>query len=333
MYIKNLYPYLSCGNFRNENGYTFFTPDGVVEIENVDKILNVILKKCNGDKNVGEILDEIGNHFNFNQSDVEDVFQHLFELGIVVDKYSVFKTTLRYSQNPMLFFRDISHEELCCILKSENKQDPYSESICGCRSDSVFLNLLEKRRSTRTFNSEGVTEQDLFDIFWASYGIQDNRKKDWCYGFEKTHTVPSGGGLFSLVLYLLNFENTGKFKKGLYRWNCRDKFAKLQNQCDVDAMKASINGIDSFNGVNSLLIICSDFDRVSAKYANKALPLVLLEAGHVMQNAYLCCADKGVGFVEILGFDHDEICKHMRINDSIQPIVIGAIGGMFNESD
>ncbi|HCJ66333.1 MAG TPA: hypothetical protein DHV62_03165 [Elusimicrobia bacterium] len=70
--------------------------------------------------------------------------------------------------------------------------------------------------------------------------------------------------------------------------------------------------------------IYSIIPRVSRKYANKAYPLVLLEAGHVMQNAYLYCAEKGIGFVEVLGFDQEELSKRIALNEELDLVVIGA---------
>ena len=52
-----------------------------------------------------------------------------------------------------------------------------------------------------------------------------------------------------------------------------------------------------------MFVITCDFLRTTQKYSNRGYRYALLEAGHAAQNAYLWCAEQGIGVVEIGGFN------------------------------
>lgn len=327
MNFDNLYPYLSCGGYpKNNNVWIFFTPCGEVEIKNASEIISSLIPLCNGEFNLTDVIVKIEDRFK-NEKDIKEFMLELFDLGILSDKFQVYKTWKIYGENPMIFFRDISESEISNLMKSELPVDETTQKIQAKIQDSILRDILNSRCSTRGFSDNVLMVRDIFGLFWSSYGKQENRRKIWKYGEEKTFTVPSGGGLYPLVLYLVQLKNIQDLAHGIYKWNSDTScFERLVNQKCSKNLEEIITGIDSLKNATGIMIVAVDYQRVSRKYANKAYPLVLLEAGHVMQNAYLYCAEKRIGFVEILGFDQEKLIKRLALNEKLDLVVIGVFG-------
>lgn len=329
MNLNNLYLYLACGGYPRDNEtWIFLTSVGEVEIKNANDILHKLLPLCNGEKRKREILEEIEDGIGHKDRDkLNRLVLDLLKLGILSDSLNVFKTWKAYGENPMIFASCISPDEIGKLIQSQPARDKTKEEIKINIPDSNIGEIFKRRCSTRDFMQGVLREEDIAGLFWSAYGIQEDREKIWKYGKEKTMTVPSGGGLYSLVLYLIELEDFSRLSRGIYRWNSvSSAFERMQEQGDLEDIENIVNGVPSLEGATGIMVIAADYGRVAKKYANKAYPLVLLEAGHSMQNAYLYCAEKGVGFVELLGFDQDGLSKTLKQNKSLDPVALGVFG-------
>ncbi|MFH1522291.1 MAG: SagB/ThcOx family dehydrogenase [Patescibacteria group bacterium] len=327
MNLDNLYPYLTCGGYQKDNTiWVFLTPYGEVEIKNANQVISCLIPLCNGELKLAEVIVKIEDQ-NKDKKDIKDFVLKLFKLGILSDKFQVYKTWKVHGENPMIFFSDKSESEISDLIKSELPKDKATQINKIEIPDFILRNILNSRSSTREFSTESLTAGDIIGLFWSSYGVQKNREKVWKYGKEKTLTVPSGGGLYPLVLYLIQLKDTQDLLRGIYRWNSEAlEFERLINQGHLENLESVITGIDSLKNATGIMIVTADYQRVSEKYANKAYPLVLLEAGHVMQNAYLYCAEQEIGFVEVLGFEQEGLSKSLELNDKFDLVVIGIFG-------
>ncbi len=334
MNLDNLYPYLACGGYqKNSNVWVFFTPYGETEIKNANGIISYLVPLCNGELNLAEIIEKTKGRFN-NKKDAKDFITKLFKLGILSDKFQVYETWKIYGENPMIFFRDILEKDASELIRTELPKDETTQEIQASLPGFALRDILGKRCSTREFSAKPLKTEDIIGLFWSSYGAQEKRNKIWKYGEEKTFTVPSGGGLYPLVLYLVQFKDIQNLARGVYRWNSEKLiFERLNKQGRLENLKEIMTGIDSLKDAAGIVVVTAEYERVSKKYANKAYPLVLLEAGHIMQNAYLYCAEKGIGFVELLGFDHEKLVKSLMFNKKLAPVVMGVFGTKEEEHD
>lgn len=334
MNTDNLYPYLTCGGYQKDGAvWIFLTPYGEVEIKNANDVISCLIPLCNGELKLAEIIAKIEDQIK-DKKEIKDFVLKLFKLGVLSDKFQIYKTWKAHGENPMLFFSDKSESEISDLIKSELPKDETDQAIKIEIPDFVLRNILNNRCSTREFLAESLTLEDIVGLFWSSYGAQEKREKIWKYGKEKTLTVPSGGGLYPLVLYLALLKDAQGLVRGAYRWNSEASgLEHLVNQGHLKNLESVITGIDSLKNATGIMIVTADYQRVSEKYANKAYPLVLLEAGHVMQNAYLYCAEKGIGFVEVLGFDQEGLSKSLELNDKLDLVVIGVFGTKEVEND
>ncbi|MDD3006161.1 MAG: SagB family peptide dehydrogenase [Candidatus Pacebacteria bacterium] len=328
MNIDNSYLYLTCGGYPKDNEtWVFFTSVGEVEIKNANSLITRLLPLCNGNKQKREIIKRM-EHYLEEGTDLDAFIADLFDMGILSDKFSVYKAWKSYGENPMIFFEEISSQQACRLIKKELPRDETIEKIKTNTPDFYMKGILNKRCSTREFAQEGVLKiEDIAGLFWSAYGVQEEREKIWRYGKEKTYTVPSGGGLYPLVLYLIELKDTQELTRGVYRWNGQAlSFEKLKKQGCLDNLESMVTGIDSLEKATGIIVVAADYGRSAVKYSNKAYPLILLEAGHAMQNAYLYCAEKNIGFVELSGFEQKDLSDTLKLNKKLDPVVLGVFG-------
>lgn len=288
MNFNNLYPYLACGGYqKNSNVWIFLTPHGEVEIKNANGIISCLIPLCNGELSLSEIIKKIECQFESKEY-AKDFILKIFKLGILTDKLQVYKTWKIYGENPMIFFRDISDKDAAELIRVKLPKDETVREIQVNIPEFALRGILNNRCSTRKFSAKLLTLEDIAGLFWSSYGVQEKRKKTWKYGKEKTLTVPLGGGLYPLVLYLVQFRDIRNLKRGVYRWNGEKLiFERLNSQGHLENLEEVITGIDSLKNATGIIVVTANYERVSKKYANKAYPLVLLEAGQYLNNRFI----------------------------------------------
>ena len=71
------------------------------------------------------------------------------------------------------------------------------------------------------------------------------------------------------------------------------------------------NPIDS---TAAIFIISCDFHQNTQKYSSRGYRYALIEAGHASQNAYLWCAEQGLGIVEVCGFNDEALAKLIKVS-------------------
>ncbi len=88
------------------------------------------------------------------------------------------------------------------ILDAEDKMGTIKLPKPKLKSDVSLEEVIEKRRSVRSYSSKELTMEQMSQLLWAAQGITDRR------GFR---AAPSAGALYPLEIYILN-------KDGLYHY-------------------------------------------------------------------------------------------------------------------
>ncbi len=84
--------------------------------------------------------------------------------------------------------------------------------------------------------------------------------------------------------------------------------------------------LGQFEGGAYLALLIGEESRVSAKYGARAIRLLLLEAGHLMQN--LCLVSTGIGCstLPLGGFFEGAVAAKMELPRTDTVLYVGAIG-------
>jgi SagB-type dehydrogenase family enzyme len=157
------------------------------------------------------------------------------------------------------------------------------------------------RRSVRRFSAAPVIAPELATLLRRSYGITARR------GDGLGRAVPSGGGLYPLDLYVMQFAG-GVVEEGVYHYHAGGHYLQqIAAECDRQRLRDACVYPEIVAEAALLLAVVADMPRTRAKYGERAYRLALLEAGHVSQTLYLVAHALGLGIIALDGFYDDEV--------------------------
>jgi SagB-type dehydrogenase family enzyme len=185
-------------------------------------------------------------------------------------------------------------------------------------SQTSIEEALLKRRSIREYKDESLTLKEVSQILWAVQGITE---PTW-----GGRTAPSAGALYPLEVYLV-VRKVENLELGIYHYlpqghklirilegNVSKRLAEAGlNQSCIE--KAPIN-----------LVITAIYSRTTAKYGERGIRYVHLEAGHAAQNVYLQVQSLDLGTVTIGAFYDDKVRELLNLNREETPLYIMPIG-------
>ena len=185
-----------------------------------------------------------------------------------------------------------------------------------------YNNIIQNRRSTRSFNSELISlEQVSTLLYYANGTLNDLNKRPY----------PSGGALYPLELYVIGMSfSTNQLSNKVFHYH--SKSHSLENFKQLNEQEITSLFIpDSQKTVAKaqlILVISCCFDRSYQKYSERSYRYSLLEAGHMSQNICLTSSALDLGCCPIGGYIDDKINAELEldINDEAT-LLMFAIGG------
>lgn len=178
----------------------------------------------------------------------------------------------------------------------------------GDGADSRSFDEVVRARETARHIAPGpIALAQLAKVLQTSYGMtRDNAGTNFPRPFR---IVPSGGALYPLEIYLYSVAVDG-LEEGLYHYDPedhsldvlppgRDHPAALFVQRDLVASAAVIGFVSAI------------FHRSVFKYGDRGYRFVLLEAGHLAQNAMLAATDARLAAATVGGFFDREVDRYL----------------------
>ncbi len=176
-----------------------------------------------------------------------------------------------------------------------------------------FKDLLFARYSCRRFKNQPVQIQDLANVLFAGYGMRDLFVMDNSEFFDRT--VPSGGGLYSLELYLLVINVEG-LDPGIYHYVIYP--ALLEQIKILEFPKPFLQNLfmqqPYVADAPVIIIATSVIERTMKKYLDRGYRYILFEAGHCFQNMNLMASACQLGALNVGGFFDLDLCKTLGID-------------------
>jgi SagB-type dehydrogenase family enzyme len=174
---------------------------------------------------------------------------------------------------------------------------------------------LMRRRSVSTFASGMPSKQVLSRLLRLSHGISADRARG---------PVPSAGGLQSLELYLVTFESSW-LPSGIYHFDRAGNYlSQLRSSANRQEWMTRVPSLAQLGdeGGAILLVLVGDHGRMEAKYGERALRFLLIEAGHLAQNLCLLAASLGLGALPLGGFFEQEIARQLALPASDEVLYV-----------
>ncbi len=302
------------GSRMNEST-TFTTLEKELTIDEFGLEIEAILKWCNGHRLISEVRD---------LSEVETtafdlITSTLIENNILVDARSLGQVFHGVSMHPLLSTHDLSIEQIAGLASSSQTVHRRGKrQALSAPGKSEVLRVLSDRKSSRTFGEEALSDEQLSGLLKAMYGIT-------CLN----SAVPSAGGLYTLRIYVILLKRTEGVAEGVYEYTREDHaLRKLGvNLLSEEMSNFLLDSEGIATGSSAIVCVGMDLETAEKKYANRAYRFLLLESGHVAQNAYLFCAEANLHIVEYGGFNDIELARYLGLRFPRQGVLTTLVVG------
>jgi SagB-type dehydrogenase family enzyme len=184
-----------------------------------------------------------------------------------------------------------------------------------------FTEVIQKRKSVRSFSTSPLSKEDLAFLLWASTGIQRTE-----HGYDY-RTTPSAGALYPIETYIA-VNNVEDITEGIYHYNIKNHFLeeiKLGSFGDKIAHAALDQEMCTEASV--VFIWTAIFRRSKWKYSQRAYRYIYLDAGHIAQNLALAAVSRTCGSCQVGAFFDDEINSIMDVDGTEESAICLSVVG------
>lgn len=192
-------------------------------------------------------------------------------------------------------------------------------------AEKSFDDLVLDRRTARSFGGGAISLPELAKTLYFSYGITaDNAETDFPRPFR---AAPSGGALFPLELYIYATRVEG-LESGLYHFDPEDmSLDVLRTGDEIDRLAPILVQADLARQAAALVFVTAVFYRSTFKYGDRGYRFVLLEAGHLAENAILAAGSIELASASIGGFADREADRYLGIDGLSESTVYALLLG------
>jgi SagB-type dehydrogenase family enzyme len=178
--------------------------------------------------------------------------------------------------------------------------------------------LLVKRRSVRRYSARPLKLEELSQILWATYGLVDSRRR----------VVPSAGATYPVEVYVF-VKSVEGLKPGIYKYSEHKHALLLLREGDYSRELASACLDQEWvyrAPVNIVLVAL--YEKTTSWYGERGFRYIYMEAGHIGQNIYLACAERGLGTVAVGAFHDEEVKRIIGLGDEYIVLYVFPVGSL-----
>ena len=191
--------------------------------------------------------------------------------------------------------------------------------------EANYLTLLQERKSHRIYQDESLTPEQLSFLLWSTQGVKAIRGNN----YATIRPVPSGGGRHAFETYLAIFKVIG-FESGIYHYLPLEHALEFVAAAENLENKVSDSLCEQqWAGKAAAVFFYSAIPyRSEWRYGLEAHKLMLLDAGHVVQNLYLSCQAIGAGTCAIAAFDQAKADGLLNLDGDNEYVIYAAPVGL-----
>jgi SagB-type dehydrogenase family enzyme len=176
---------------------------------------------------------------------------------------------------------------------------------------------LLNRRSTRSYNDEPVTLQEVSQLLWASQGITDA---------SGHRTAPSAVALYPLNIYVIA-GNVPEIVDGVYIYDPDNHSLKRIKKGDFrDELATAAMGQASVRQGAVSFVVTVDYGIVMSRFGDKGERFGTLEAGHAAQNLCLQATALALGLVTAGAIYDDQVADVLDLPENLTPLYVIPVG-------
>lgn len=300
------------------NSVVFSVGGREVRVEGDAALVLAVVGRCDGRSTVSRIAEQVGGE----PEDVRGLIEGLAEQRVLVDATRAWQSFHRASANGRGFYAmPIEPEELTALMERRWRPPAVDRSV-PLRPADTAVGEIAGRRSSGTAAEEprGPSFDELSTLLAAMYS----------FGAGGHQTVPSAGAFYALTLHVIVRSGPEPLEPGLWWHDAYGGQLALVRGGEPDVERIFLHHpvTDAvFERGHPIVVVSADVERPSRKYSNRAYRFALMEAGAVMQNAYLVGTELGVPVRAIGGFldePLDEVVDMPEGCVSLLALLVGA---------
>lgn len=185
-------------------------------------------------------------------------------------------------------------------------------------SETSVEEALFKRRSVRDYQPISLTLAEVSQLLWAAQGISEKR--------QGLRTAPSAGALYPLEIYLVSGKVEG-LPAGVYHYQPEEhQLLKITEGDKREALcRAALYQKQIKEGA-IVIVFSAIYERTTAKYGERGIRYVHMEAGHAAQNVYLQAVSLNLHTVAVGAFHDKEVKKVLGLEEKEHPLYLLPVG-------
>lgn len=308
----NFLPILVIPAIPHAGGIRFLHRDTQIDINpKMSETIWKVLSFANGYNDITTIAQQT----KLPEDEVLEIFSELQEMEVVTDSREQYLHFHKISNYPTAVNSGLTQDEVWDYTNSPRASVKTGRIINFVTDQkSALFAIRKKRRSCRSFSNQKLTKDQIGNICHFAYAIHE-------------HSVPSGGALYPLKIFVLVEKPQDELEPGYYEYDAEtDSLIQFSTVVDEEQLKYCFNQESMPFNSSVQLIIAADLKRQPFKYANRGYRLTLIEVGHVAENISLYCAEQGLGACEMGGLQDEALKKELEFTENIWPILAIPIG-------
>ena len=177
--------------------------------------------------------------------------------------------------------------------------------------------VIESRRSIRTYGSESISLTELARLLHSAQGITSD------YGFR---AAPSAGATFPLSIFVIA-ENVDSLEAGIYAYEpSTESLTAISMGNFLDELSEAALGQTYVRDAPVVIAITAEYSITTSVYGNRGIIYVHMEAGHASQNIYLQCTAMGLGTVAVGAFSNSTVSEILNLAKNETPLYLMPVG-------
>ena len=233
---------------------------------------------------------------------------------------------------PHIYFdRHPSDAQVIAMMRGLREVKPYADRpklalpLDWPAADLSLDDALLQRESAREFGPATVGIEALAAILRCADGVtRTNTDTSFPRPFR---AAPSGGALYPLEIYVWNLAVEG-VPAGLAHYDPTAHELDLLGPLDQGRLERCFVQSALLGSAAAILLVSAVFFRSVFKYGDRGYRFVLLEAGHVVQNAVLAAAGQRVAAVPIGGYFDRDLDRELGLDGLHESVIYAlAVGG------
>ena len=172
----------------------------------------------------------------------------------------------------------------------------------------------------REYIEAPLTLEDVSQLLWAAQGLTQKET-----GFR---AAPSAGGTYPLELYVVVRQGgVESIEPGVYRYLfVTHELSKIVDGDFSGDLTAAALDQPWVKAAQINLIMTGLYSRTTARYGDRGVRYVHMEAGHVGENVYLQAMALGLGTVVIGAFYDDGVRRIVGASEDETPLYVMPVG-------